>query len=194
MGRKLDEILPSRTAVYTFPHYSRSLFWFLFFVFSSSSLGKDLNCIPRQAYIHGNPPAWGSKETGLKYQSLCLTLNTIRFFIGYFLYLHFKCYPLSLTPGTPYPVPPPLAFMRVFPNPPTPTSLPLNSPTLGHPAFPGPRASPPIDARQSHPLLHIQLEPWIPPCVLFGVNTILNYSTIPSLFAKGNPSPISSFQ
>ena len=33
----------------------------------------------------------------------------------------------------------------------------------------GPMASPPIDARQGHPLLHIQLEPWVPPCVLFGL-------------------------
>jgi hypothetical protein len=25
-----------------------------------------------------------------------------------------------------------------------------------------------IDAWQGHPLLHMQLEPWVPPCVLFG--------------------------
>jgi hypothetical protein len=30
----------------------------------------------------------------------------------------------------------------------------------------GPRASPPIDVHQGHPLLCIQLEPWVPPCVL----------------------------
>jgi len=30
------------------------------------------------------------------------------------------------------------------------------------------RASPPIDARQGHPLLHLQLESWFPPCVLYG--------------------------
>jgi len=32
----------------------------------------------------------------------------------------------------------------------------------------GPRVSPPIDAWQGHPLLHMWLEPWISSCVLFG--------------------------
>jgi hypothetical protein len=27
---------------------------------------------------------------------------------------------------------------------------------------------PPTDDWQDHPLLHMQLEPWVPPCVLFG--------------------------
>ena len=31
-----------------------------------------------------------------------------------------------------------------------------------------PRASPPTDARQDHPLLHMHLEPWVPPSVFFG--------------------------
>jgi hypothetical protein len=35
-------------------------------------------------------------------------------------------------------------------------------------AFTRPRASPPTDARQGHPLLHMLLEPWVPPCVLFS--------------------------
>jgi len=62
---------------------------------------------------------------------------------------------------------PPPASMRMLPShPPTPTSL--ASPTLGKWAFTGPRAFPPIDARQCHPLIHMQLEPWVPPCVLFG--------------------------
>jgi len=39
---------------------------------------------------------------------------------------------------------------------------------LGHLVFTGLRASPHIDARQGHPWLHMQLEPWIPPCVFFG--------------------------
>ena len=39
---------------------------------------------------------------------------------------------------------------------PTPTSLPRHSPTLEHRAFTGPRTSPPIDAGQGHPLLHMQ--------------------------------------
>ena len=53
-------------------------------------------------------------------------------------------------------------------NPPTPASLAWHSPVLGHQAFTGPRASPSIDVQQGHPLLHMQLEPWAPPCVLFG--------------------------
>jgi len=47
-------------------------------------------------------------------------------------------------------------------------SLPWHFSTLGHRAFPGPRASPPIVAWQGHPLLHKRLEPWVAPCVLFG--------------------------
>ena len=39
---------------------------------------------------------------------------------------------------------------------------------LGHQASTGPRAFPPTDARQNHPLLHMYLEQWVPPCVLFG--------------------------
>ena len=50
----------------------------------------------------------------------------------------------------------------------TPTSLTSNSSTLGHQAFTRPKASPPIDAWQGHPLLHMKLEPWVPPCVLLG--------------------------
>jgi hypothetical protein len=38
----------------------------------------------------------------------------------------------------------------------------------GHRAFSGPRASPPTDDRQGHLLLHTLLEPWVPPCELFG--------------------------
>jgi hypothetical protein len=53
-------------------------------------------------------------------------------------------------------------------NPPTPASLSWHSPTLGHQAFSGPRASPPIDVQKGHSLLHMQLEPWFPPCVLFS--------------------------
>ena len=51
---------------------------------------------------------------------------------------------------------------------PTPTFPPWHFPTLEHQAFTGPRAYPSIDAQQGHHLLHIQLEPWVPPCVLFG--------------------------
>jgi hypothetical protein len=90
---------------------------------------------------------------------------------GYFLYLHFKFYPLSQSPASwksPIPSPPPVS-MSVFPTHLlTPSSLPLNSPTLGHWAFTGPRVSLPFDAWQGHPLLHMQLETWVSPCVLLS--------------------------
>ena len=64
---------------------------------------------------------------------------------------------------TPYALPLPL-----LPNPLTPHSWPWNSPTLGHGAFMGPRASPPTDDRLGHLLLHMQLETGVPPYVFFG--------------------------
>ena len=83
------------------------------------------------------------------------------------MYLHFKCYYLSwfllLKPLSHS-----LASMRLFPQPPTPTTLPWHSLTLGNQPFTGPRAFPPIDARQCHPLLHMCLELWMPLCVLFN--------------------------
>jgi hypothetical protein len=73
-----------------------------------------------------------------------------------------------LPPKTSYTIRPSLASMRVFPNhSSTPTSPPLHSLTPGNQAFPGPRASSPIDAQQGHPWLHMPLEPWVPPCALF---------------------------
>jgi hypothetical protein len=87
------------------------------------------------------------------------------FIIRYFLYLHFKCYPLSSFPLQKPPIPSPLTLLT---NPPTPVSWSWHSPILGHRAFTEPRTSPPIDDRQGHPLLHMQLKPWVPPCVLFG--------------------------
>jgi hypothetical protein len=72
------------------------------------------------------------------------------FFIRYFLPLHFKCYPQS-------PLYPPFALL---PNPSTPASWPWHSPVLGHMIFARPRASPPIENRLGHTLLHMQLETW----------------------------------
>jgi hypothetical protein len=69
---------------------------------------------------------------------------------------------------TPYPTPLPPASLRVLTHPTTPVFPPWHSPTLGHRTPSGPRASPLIDIQQGHPLPHIQLEPWVPPCVLFG--------------------------
>ena len=42
------------------------------------------------------------------------------------------------------------------------------SPILSHRAFTGPRASPPSDDLKGYLLLHMQLDPWVPPCVPFG--------------------------
>jgi len=63
-------------------------------------------------------------------------------------------------PKIPYPLP-------LFTNLPTPAFWSWHSPRLGRTAFTGPRAFPPIDDLLGHPLLHMQLEPWIPPCVFF---------------------------
>jgi hypothetical protein len=56
------------------------------------------------------------------------------------------------------PKPPIPSAPTLLPNPPTPASWPQHSPILGHIIFARPRASPPIDVRLGHPLLHMQLE------------------------------------
>jgi hypothetical protein len=72
------------------------------------------------------------------------------------IYLHFKCYPPSLFLLWKPPIPSSLPyFYKGAPpptHPPTPTSPPWHSPTLGHPAFIGPRASSPTNSRRGHPL------------------------------------------
>jgi hypothetical protein len=79
---------------------------------------------------------------------------------------------LDSPPKTPYPIPYsfPLLLWWCFPptHSPTPTTPSWHSPTLGHQAFTEPRASPPIYVQQSYPLLHMRMESWVPPCVLFG--------------------------
>jgi hypothetical protein len=69
---------------------------------------------------------------------------------------------LVSSPKILYTLPPPR-----LPNPPTFTSWPWHSPILGHRTFRRPRASPHIDGRLGHPLLHMQLETQVPPCVFF---------------------------
>jgi hypothetical protein len=102
---------------------------------------------------------------------IILIFNPFFFFLGYFLFLHFKCYPLSLfspSPGNPpsHPLPPPpLLWGFSSTHPPTPTSLPSIPLHWGiYWAFTGPRTSPPIDAWQGHTLLHMQLEPFVLLC------------------------------
>jgi hypothetical protein len=73
---------------------------------------------------------------------------------------------LSSFPPPQVPIPSPSSCFCEGVYPPTPASLSSNSPTLGHRAFTGPRASPPIDAQQGHLLLIMELEPWVPLCVL----------------------------
>jgi hypothetical protein len=82
-----------------------------------------------------------------------------------FFFLHFKCYSLSQFPLQNPPIPSPLPLLI---TPPTPASWPWHSPILGHRTFTGTRASLLIDDRLGHPLLHMQLEQWVPPCVFFG--------------------------
>jgi hypothetical protein len=90
----------------------------------------------------------------------------IYIYITKFLYLHFKCYPLCWFPLRKPPIP---YLLPLIINPPTPASRSWHSPTLGHWAFTGPRASSPIDVQQGHhPLLHMCLEESVLPCVLFG--------------------------
>ena len=63
-----------------------------------------------------------------------------------------------------------IPYLLLPPPVPQPTyshSWSWHSPILGHRTFTGPRASPPIDDRLGHPLLHIYLEPQVPPCVFF---------------------------
>jgi len=79
----------------------------------------------------------------------------------------------------PFPVSPSISSLSIplpffYKGIPPPKPLPLLPPHpdillhWGGPALAGPRGSPPIGAQQGHPLLHMQLEPWVCPCVLFG--------------------------
>jgi hypothetical protein len=67
-------------------------------------------------------------------------------------------------PKIPYPLSPPPAPQSTHHH-----SWSWHSPLLRHRFFTGPRASLPIDDRLGHPLLHILLEPQVPPCVFFDL-------------------------
>jgi hypothetical protein len=73
----------------------------------------------------------------------------------FFIYISIVS-PFQPSPSeTPYPIPMPL--WGCSPTPPSiPVFLPWHSPTLGHWAFTGPRASPPTDVQQDHPLPHMR--------------------------------------
>jgi hypothetical protein len=89
------------------------------------------------------------------------------FFLGYFIYLYFKCYPLSIFPSTN-----PLSSRLsdcLYEGAPPPTNPLLPQ----HPRIPFSSAIEPTQNHRAPPrkgnsLIHIQLEPWINPCVLFG--------------------------
>ena len=83
----------------------------------------------------------------------CLWLQISRCYFKTFLLDIFFIYVSNVIPQRPlYPSP------ALLPNPPTPASWPRHSPVWGHMIFPRPKASPPIDGRLGHPLLHMQLE------------------------------------
>jgi hypothetical protein len=83
----------------------------------------------------------------------------------FFLYISnvilFPGFPFENVLFPPYPFP-------LLTNLPTPASWPWHSPILEHRTFTGPRSSPPIGDWPGHSLLHMQLEPWVPPGVFFG--------------------------
>jgi hypothetical protein len=84
------------------------------------------------------------------------------FFIRYFLFTFQMLSPFPF-PLQNSPIPSPLPLL---PKPHS-HSWPWHPPILGHRTFTGPRSSPPIDDQQGQPLLHMQLEPQVPPCVFF---------------------------
>jgi hypothetical protein len=86
-----------------------------------------------------------------------------KFFIRYFLfYISYVIPSPGFHPKALYPLSPLLT------NPHTPISWFWHSPSLWHRAFTGASGSPPIDEQLGHTLVHMQLEPLVPPCVDFG--------------------------
>jgi hypothetical protein len=64
-------------------------------------------------------------------------------------------------PETPYPIP--CIYEGV-----SPPTHPLPHQHPGEWSLHKASTSPPTDARQCHPVGHMKLEPWVPPCVLLG--------------------------
>ena len=95
------------------------------------------------------------------YMLFCLFFSLF-IFIRYFLSLHFKCYPLSWFSLWEPHIP---SAITLFTNPPIPANLSWHSSILGYLSFSGPRPYSPFNV---HHLLHMQLDPRVPPCVLSG--------------------------
>jgi len=101
----------------------------------------------------------------------CLPASFFYFLNFYWIFfnLNFKCYSLSQFPRHKPPIPSPSpSSIRELPSPSTPLLTPLTFPYTGGPTLAGPRASPSTGAQQGHPLLQMQLEPWVSPCIVFG--------------------------
>jgi hypothetical protein len=90
-------------------------------------------------------------------------------FIFLFVFSPFLGSPVEPSPPSHHP--PPVSMRVLSLQTLTPTSPPWHSYTrtlsIHNTKLPPPYTHT-IDARQGHPLLHMQLEPWVPPCVLFG--------------------------
>jgi hypothetical protein len=125
----------------------------------------------------------------LEFFCLCLSGQLFYFFLCYYYFVFFfflsflkliilfvyisNDIPLPGYPSTNHlshihPLPTPLCSMKVLPHTPSLAPQLLHPSTLEHQTSTGPRASPTTDVRQGHPLLHMNPEPWIPPCKLFG--------------------------
>jgi hypothetical protein len=110
-------------------------------------------------------------------------LDIFFIYISNVLYLHFLVSP-SKIPYSPHPM---------CTNLPTPSSWSWHPPTFGHRTFTGQKASPPIDDQQSHPLLHMQLEPWVLLCEFLvgglvpGTQEVLIGSYCCSSYGAANP-------
>jgi hypothetical protein len=106
---------------------------------------------------------WRNSDEIISSNICLLNCFFLPFFIRYFIYIsNCICFPH-------FPSKSPLShpFSSCSLTHPLPLPCPWHSPTLEHWAFTEPRASPLIDVRQGHPLLHIQLKPWVLSCVLF---------------------------
>jgi hypothetical protein len=80
----------------------------------------------------------------------------------FFLLDIFFMFPMSspfLVSPAKIPYPHPVLLLN---NPPTPASSLWHSPILVLRVFTESRASPPIDDQLGHPLLHVQVQPWVP--------------------------------
>jgi hypothetical protein len=107
------------------------------------------------------------------YFSVILKVTTIFFFFLLFFYFFLDRFFIYISnvitfPSFPSGIPlSPLLFPPPSPTYPLLLPGPWHSPILGHRTFTGPRASPSIDERGGYPLLHLQLDPWVPPHFFF---------------------------